>query len=76
MRIPLPFYFSSELSFLSPSLPLIAFSVPPVRTLDSLIFLIRMGEPHVQGILLAEFDIDKGASLTYQYPKPTGTDEQ
>ncbi|RKP15044.1 docking domain of Afi1 for Arf3 in vesicle trafficking-domain-containing protein [Piptocephalis cylindrospora] len=34
-----------------------------------------MSEPHVQGILLAEFDIDKGASLTYQYPKPTGTDE-
>ncbi|ORX54605.1 spindle pole body interacting protein [Hesseltinella vesiculosa] len=30
---------------------------------------------HVQYILLAEFDIDKGASLTYQYPKETGTDE-
>ncbi|KAI8086293.1 docking domain of Afi1 for Arf3 in vesicle trafficking-domain-containing protein [Halteromyces radiatus] len=30
---------------------------------------------HVQYILLAEFDIDKGASLTYQYPNETGTDE-
>ncbi|KAI8326422.1 docking domain of Afi1 for Arf3 in vesicle trafficking-domain-containing protein, partial [Choanephora cucurbitarum] len=30
---------------------------------------------HVQYILLAEFDIDKGASLTYQYPDETGTDE-
>jgi hypothetical protein len=31
---------------------------------------------HVQYILLAEFDIDKGASLKYQYPTQTGTDEQ
>jgi hypothetical protein len=31
---------------------------------------------HVQYILLAEFDIDKGASLKYQYPNDTGTDEQ
>ncbi|KAI7889577.1 docking domain of Afi1 for Arf3 in vesicle trafficking-domain-containing protein [Mucor mucedo] len=30
---------------------------------------------HVQYILLAEFDIDKGASLKYQYPNETGTDE-
>ncbi|KAI8885694.1 spindle pole body interacting protein [Backusella circina FSU 941] len=30
---------------------------------------------HVQYILLAEFDIDKGASLKYQYPTETGTDE-
>ncbi|KAI9247594.1 docking domain of Afi1 for Arf3 in vesicle trafficking-domain-containing protein [Helicostylum pulchrum] len=30
---------------------------------------------HVQYILLAEFDIDKGASLKYQYPHETGTDE-
>ncbi|KAI8884579.1 spindle pole body interacting protein [Backusella circina FSU 941] len=30
---------------------------------------------HVQYILLAEFDIDKGASLKYQYPNDTGTDE-
>ncbi|KAI7871134.1 docking domain of Afi1 for Arf3 in vesicle trafficking-domain-containing protein [Spinellus fusiger] len=30
---------------------------------------------HVQYILLAEFDIDKGASLKYQYPTNTGTDE-
>jgi hypothetical protein len=26
--------------------------------------------------LLAEFDIDQGATLAYQYPYPTGTDEQ
>ncbi|KAI8869398.1 spindle pole body interacting protein [Ramicandelaber brevisporus] len=31
---------------------------------------------HVEYILLAEFDIDKGSSLTHQYPQPTGTDEQ
>lgn len=31
---------------------------------------------HVQYILLAEFDIDKGANLKYQYPDETGTDEQ
>ncbi|KAI8640915.1 docking domain of Afi1 for Arf3 in vesicle trafficking-domain-containing protein [Parasitella parasitica] len=30
---------------------------------------------HVQYILLAEFDIDKGANLKYQYPNETGTDE-
>ncbi|KAG1516564.1 hypothetical protein G6F47_007939 [Rhizopus delemar] len=30
---------------------------------------------HVEYILLAEFDIDKGASLKYQYPAGTGTDE-
>ncbi|KAI8072518.1 docking domain of Afi1 for Arf3 in vesicle trafficking-domain-containing protein [Gongronella butleri] len=32
-------------------------------------------QQHVQFILLAEFNIDKGASLAYQYPKDTGTDE-
>lgn len=26
--------------------------------------------------LLAEFDIDAGATMAYQYPHPTGTDEQ
>jgi hypothetical protein len=31
---------------------------------------------HVQYILLAEFDIDKGASLTHQYPEPTGMEER
>jgi hypothetical protein len=31
---------------------------------------------HVEYILLAEFDIDKGASLKYQFPAETGTDEQ
>ncbi|CAG8625896.1 6909_t:CDS:10, partial [Ambispora leptoticha] len=30
---------------------------------------------HVSHILLAEFDIDRGASLTHQYPLITGTDE-
>ncbi|CAG8498080.1 7464_t:CDS:10 [Ambispora gerdemannii] len=30
---------------------------------------------HVTHILLAEFDIDRGASLTHQYPQITGTDE-
>jgi hypothetical protein len=27
-------------------------------------------------ILLAEFNIDKGATLTFQYPHSTGTDER
>ncbi|KAJ3053403.1 hypothetical protein HK097_004379, partial [Rhizophlyctis rosea] len=29
---------------------------------------------HVSHILVAEFDIDKGSSLSYQYPNDTGTD--
>ncbi|KAJ3034133.1 hypothetical protein HDV00_005418 [Rhizophlyctis rosea] len=29
---------------------------------------------HIAHILVAEFDIDKGSSLTYQYPEETGTD--
>lgn len=33
-------------------------------------------DQHVQYVLLAEFDIDKGASLKYQLPGETGTDEQ
>ncbi|KAL1918084.1 uncharacterized protein VTP21DRAFT_3350 [Calcarisporiella thermophila] len=32
-------------------------------------------ELHVEYILQAQFDIDKGASLTYQYPSETGMDE-
>ncbi|KAL4072499.1 docking domain of Afi1 for Arf3 in vesicle trafficking-domain-containing protein [Scleroderma yunnanense] len=31
--------------------------------------------PHCSFILLAEFDIDSGAQLTYQFPQPLGTDE-
>ncbi|KAI8137550.1 docking domain of Afi1 for Arf3 in vesicle trafficking-domain-containing protein [Fennellomyces sp. T-0311] len=34
-----------------------------------------MANQHVRYVLLAEFDIDKGASLKYQYPNETGTDE-
>jgi hypothetical protein len=30
----------------------------------------------VKFILLAEFDIDQGATLSMQYPFPTGTNEQ
>ena len=33
-------------------------------------------EDAVHYCLLAEFDIDAGATLAYQYPYPTGTDEQ
>ena len=33
-------------------------------------------EEPVKFVLLAEFDIDQGATLTHQYPFPTGTDEQ
>ena len=34
------------------------------------------GEDTVHFCLLAEFDIDAGATLAHQYPYPTGTDEQ
>jgi hypothetical protein len=34
------------------------------------------GEDSVHFVLLAEFDIDAGATLSHQYPYPTGTDEQ
>jgi hypothetical protein len=30
---------------------------------------------HCSFVLLAEFDIDRGAMLTYQFPQPLGTDE-
>ena len=30
---------------------------------------------HCAFVLLAEFDIDRGAQLTYQFPQPLGTDE-
>jgi len=30
---------------------------------------------HCSFVLLAEFDIFKGAQLTYQFPQPLGTDE-
>lgn len=33
-------------------------------------------EEPIKFVLLAEFDIDQGATLAYQYPYPTGTDEQ
>ncbi|KAI0034716.1 spindle pole body interacting protein [Vararia minispora EC-137] len=33
------------------------------------------GADHCSFVLLAEFDIDKGAQLTYQFPQPLGTDE-
>lgn len=34
-----------------------------------------MQEEAAKFVLLAEFDIDQGATLTHQYPFPTGTDE-
>jgi hypothetical protein len=36
----------------------------------------ELGGEAVHFCLLAEFDIDAGATLTDQYPHPTGTDEQ
>lgn len=34
------------------------------------------GDPqHCSFVLLAEFDILRGAQLTYQFPQPLGTDE-
>ncbi|KAI8809795.1 docking domain of Afi1 for Arf3 in vesicle trafficking-domain-containing protein [Cladochytrium replicatum] len=40
-------------------------NIPPLTTLSR----------HVEYVLVAEFDIDKGASLAHQYPEPTGADE-
>ena len=37
---------------------------------------IANGEEAVHFCLLAEFDVDAGATLAHQYPYPTGTDEQ
>jgi len=31
---------------------------------------------HINHILVAEFDIDKGSQLTHQYPEKTGIEEQ
>lgn len=33
-------------------------------------------ENHVDYIILAQFDIDKGSVIKHQYPKATGVDEQ
>ena len=30
---------------------------------------------HCSFVLVADFDIDRGALLTYQFPQPLGTDE-
>ena len=30
--------------------------------------------PHVEHILLAEFDIAEGSKVSFQHPRPTGTD--
>jgi hypothetical protein len=52
---------------------------------EQLAFGVQKGVPHsvdgdeedfVKHVLLAEFDIDQGATLSLQYPSPTGTDEQ
>lgn len=32
--------------------------------------------PHVSFVLLAEFHVNEGSILPYQYPFPTGTDDQ
>ena len=31
---------------------------------------------NVEYVLVAEFDIDKGSTITFQYPEPTGEDTQ
>jgi len=32
-------------------------------------------QQHCSFVLLAEFDIDRGAQLTYQFPQPLGLDD-
>lgn len=36
---------------------------------------MRADAEHCSFVLLADFDIDRGAQLTYQFPQPLGTDE-
>lgn len=36
---------------------------------------MRTDAEHCSFVLLADFDIDRGAQLTYQFPQPLGTDE-
>lgn len=35
-----------------------------------------MGERFIDRVLLAEFDIDKGSSVKFQYPLDSGADPQ
>jgi hypothetical protein len=37
--------------------------------------LMTGGAEHCSFVLLADFDIARGAQLTYQFPQPLGTDE-
>lgn len=48
----------------------------PPRAIPSTTDTMSLGKgPHCSFVLLAEFDIDSGAQLTYQFPQPLGTDE-
>jgi hypothetical protein len=38
-------------------------------------FDMGVNSQHCSFVLLAEFDIDRGAQLTYQFPQPLGADE-
>lgn len=46
-------------------------TVPPRPRLATM----RNDAEHCSFVLLADFDIDRGALLTYQFPQPLGTDE-
>ena len=37
--------------------------------------VMGVNSQHCSFVLLAEFDIDRGAQLTYQFPQPLGADE-
>jgi hypothetical protein len=48
----------------------------PAGAIPSATATMSLGKgPHCSFVLLAEFDIDSGAQLTYQFPQPLGTDE-
>ena len=38
-------------------------------------YYMGVNSQHCSFVLLAEFDIDRGAQLTYQFPQPLGTDD-
>ncbi|KAI0261918.1 hypothetical protein BGY98DRAFT_1182354 [Russula aff. rugulosa BPL654] len=42
---------------------------------DTCVIRYGVNSQHCSFVLLAEFDIDRGAKLTYQFPQPLGADE-
>lgn len=63
---------STNLNIIRPTTPLSGSSCTP----NVLNTSNNVGYNVIDYILVAEFDIDKGSTITYQYPHPTGQDKQ